>query len=274
MEKQKIKDNIRDTFNTVAKSYDKNQQFIISAKKMADLLHCDNDKLTILDLSTGTGSVAIELAKKYPNANIFAIDISDEMLNVARQKTSQLGLGNITYLLQDVENMNFEGIKFDIVTCGYGLFFYPDMEKVVSDVFNRLSDDGKFIFSTFTEKAFLPYSKIFLDVLERNYNITPPSRIEKRQLVTHDEIEKLFAHIEGLDLETHDIEIVFPMEIDEWWQLLNSTGYKGLLNQLESKYSQFEKEYIEHLQSISNDNLINFNANSMISIVCKTKKVG
>jgi ubiquinone/menaquinone biosynthesis C-methylase UbiE len=268
-EEQAIKDNIKSTFDNVAKSYDRNQQFILSAKKMVDLIHSDNDSLNILDLSTGTGHIAIELAKKFPNSNIYGVDISEEMVNIARLKTKEHGINNITYLVQDVENMDFEDMKFDFITCGYGLFFYPNMEKVVSDISERLSDEGKFIFSTFTDQAFQPYSKIFLELLEQNYNIAPPKRIEKRQLTTQDEIETLCAHIEYDSLEIHDIEIVFPMEINEWWELLNSTGYKGLLNQLESNYSQFEKEYIEHLQSISKDNCIDFNANSLITIVSK-----
>lgn len=268
-EDQTIKDNIKNTFDNVAKSYDRNQQFILSAKKMVDLIHSENDNLNILDLSTGTGHIAIELAKKFPKAKIYGVDISEEMLNIARLKTKEHGINNIIYLVQDVENLDFEDIKFDFITCGYGLFFYPNMEKVVSDISERLSDEGKFIFSTFTDQAFQPYSKIFLELLEQNYNIAPPKRIEKRQLTTQDEIETLCAHIEYDSLEIHNIEIVFPMEINEWWQLLNSTGYKGLLNQLESNYSQFEKEYIEHLQSISKNNCIDFNANSLISIVSK-----
>jgi ubiquinone/menaquinone biosynthesis C-methylase UbiE len=270
-EEQTIKKNIKNTFDDVAKSYDRNQQFIISAKKMVDLIDSENDSLTILDLSTGTGHIAIELAKKYPNTNIYGVDISDEMLGIARLKTEEHGITNITYLVQDVENLDFKDMKFDLITCGYGLFFYPNMVKVVCDVAQRLSPNGKFIFSTFTDQAFQPYSKIFLDILEQNYNIAPPKRIEKRQLTTQDEIETLCAHIEYDSLEIHDIEIVFPMEIDEWWQLLNSTGYKGLLSQLESNYPLFENEYLEHLQSISKDNCIDFNANSLISVV-KTKK--
>ena len=272
-EEQTIKKNIKNTFDDVAKSYDRNQQFIISAKKMVDLIHSENDNLTILDLSTGTGNIAIELAKRFSNANIYGVDISDEMLNVAKLKTKDLGINNITYLTQDVENLDFEDFKFDIITCGYGLFFYTNIEKVVNDVFERLSDNGKFIFSTFTEEAFQPYSKIFLDMLEKNYNIAPPKRIEKRQLTTQDEIENLLANFKYDRLEIHDVEIVFPMEIHEWWQLLNSTGYKGLLSQLKSKYTQFENEYLEHLKSISKDNRIDFNANSIISIVSPKRKI-
>lgn len=266
---QKIKTEIKNTFDAVAKDYDRNRHFLISAKKMVDMISFERDDLTILDISTGTGNVAIELALKFPKAKIYGIDISDEMLKIARLKAKELALSNITYLLLDAEKLGFYDVQFDLVTCGYGLFFFPNVESVVSDVFESLKDGGKFVFSTFTQQAFQPYSKIFLDMLEQNYNIAPPKRIEKRQLVTQDEIEKLLACAKYDTLDVHNIEIVFPMQIHEWWQLLNSTGYKGLLGQLKSDYYLFENEYLEYLKSITKNNYIDFNANSIISVVSK-----
>lgn len=239
----------------------------MSAKKMVDFINIKDKNLNILDLSTGTGNIAIELAIKFPNANIFGVDISAEMLNIAQQKTEKQGIKNITYQLQDVENLEFDNMKFDIITCGYGLFFYPNMDEVFKDICSRLKSDGKFLFSTFTDKAFEPYSKIFLDMLDLNYDIKPPKRIEDKPLRTKDEIKKLSSQVKYKNLEILDIEIKYPMNIEQWWELLNTTGYQGLLSQLEDDYSKFEEEYKSHLKSISKDDNIEFNANSFISIV-------
>lgn len=266
-ENQNIKDGIKNTFNDVAKSYDNNKQFIISAKKMVNSINIKDENLNILDLSTGTGNIAIELAIKFPNANIFGVDISAQMLNIAKQKIENLGIKNITYQLQDVENLDFTDMKFDIITCGYGLFFYPNMDEVFKDVCSRLKSGGKFIFSTFTDKAFEPYSKIFLDMLDVNYNIKPPKRIEDKPLRTKYEIEKLSSQVKYKNLEILNIEIKYPMNIQQWWELLNTTGYQGLLSQLEDDYSKFEQEYKSHLKLMSQDDNIEFNANSFISIV-------
>lgn len=266
-ENQKIKDGIKTTFDDVADSYDENRQFIISAQKMVELIELDGDELHILDISCGTGSIAIELGKKFPHAKIFGVDISDEMLKIARQKTQAQKLNNITYYQQDAENLEFDDMKFDLITCGYGLFFYPDMDKVFCDVCARLKEGGKFVFSTFNENAFQPYSKIFLDMLESNYSVKSPSRLEKRQLTTKDEIEELSCQVKYKALHVHNADIRFPMSINEWWKLLNSTGYSGLLSQLEENYSSFEREYLEQLKSLSEDDSIEFNADSLISVV-------
>jgi len=180
MQNQKIKEGIKNTFDDVAEKYDNNKQFIISAKKMVELIGFENNELKILDLSTGTGNIAIELAKKFPKATIYGVDISSEMLKYAEEKTAKENLTNISYHLQDVEKLDFDGMQFDIITCGYGLFFYPQMEQVFCDVYSKLKTGGKFVFSTWTTNAFQPYSKIFLEMLETNHNIKSPLREDKK----------------------------------------------------------------------------------------------
>src|SRR5215831_13891709 len=53
----------------------------------------------VLDLGTGTGSVAIKAASLVmPGGNVTAVDISPEMLELARQRATSLGLSNIEFL--------------------------------------------------------------------------------------------------------------------------------------------------------------------------------
>ncbi len=267
MQNQKIKDSIKSTFDGVAEEYDNNKQFIISAKKMVELIELENDELKILDLSTGTGNIAIELAKKFPKATIYGVDISSKMLKYAEEKTAKGNITNITYYLQDVEKLDFDGMQFDVITCGYGLFFYPQMEQVFCDVCSKLKTGGKFVFSTWTTNAFQPYSKIFLEMLESNHNIKSPLREDKKRLITTEEIEEFSSLVAYQNLQIHPIDIRFAMSIDEWWKLLNSTGYQGRLNQLGQNYRKFEQEYLEHLHSLHNDGNIEFNADSFVSIV-------
>jgi len=47
-----------------------------------------NDSYTIVDIGTGSGCIAISLAKKLPNAKIYAIDVSEEALKIAKQNAT------------------------------------------------------------------------------------------------------------------------------------------------------------------------------------------
>ncbi|MCG7972837.1 MAG: class I SAM-dependent methyltransferase, partial [Candidatus Thiodiazotropha taylori] len=82
MDTIEYKQTLQTTFDKVSSRYDQNSFFGISAKRLAALLPAA-EGLRVLDLSTGTGSVAIEIAINYPDAQIEAIDLSREMLDIA-----------------------------------------------------------------------------------------------------------------------------------------------------------------------------------------------
>lgn len=273
MDNHKVKELIQNTFDDVAKSYDINEYFTISAKRMVEIISNtqinNTQNLNILDLSSGTGNIAIALSKQYPTSSIHAVDISEEMLKVAKQKTKDEGILNITYYVQDVENLDLGDMKFDIITCGYGLFFYPEMDNVFKDIYNRLTKNGVFAFSTFTQEAFQPYGKMFLDLLSKDYDIKPPETIEKRLLETKDEIEQFVKQVPQIKYEINEIQIQYPMQINKWWDLLNTTGYQGLLTQLGNKYEEFETKYLDILEKKVKNSQIDFSADSFISIVAK-----
>ena len=72
-----------------------------------------NKKLDILDIGTGSGCLAISLAKEFPNAKITAIDISRKALNVAKKNIDKAELNHQIKL----ECLSLENIskKFDII---------------------------------------------------------------------------------------------------------------------------------------------------------------
>lgn len=267
-EHKKIKEGIKSTFDTAADEYDTSEHFIISAKKFVELIELpDSKEIHILDISTGTGNLAIELALKFPNADIHGVDISDKMLDIAKTKTKTLGIKNITFHHQDVEHLEFDNFKFDLIVCGYGLFFYPDMDNVFCDICSRLKDDGVFAFSTFTTSAFEPYSEGFLNMLEKDFDIKPPKVLKKRTLKTIDEIKDLCSLVKYENLDIKSIDIRYPMKVNTLWELFNNAGYKGLLNQLGNNYEQFKTDYIKYLQNMAKENYLEFNADSYITFI-------
>lgn len=121
------------------------------------------DSLKILDIGTGSGVIAITLKKKFPNASITAIDVSESALKVAKEN-AKLNDVDIEFILSDLfENIN---AKYDVIISNppyiaydevidkkvfdnephlalfannKGLYFY---EEILKNVKNYLNDDG------------------------------------------------------------------------------------------------------------------------------------
>ena len=71
-------------------------------------------KLSILDLGTGTAAIALAIAKNRPRASIFAVDASQAALNIAIENAENIAIHNVQFISSDWFNA-FTGQKFDFI---------------------------------------------------------------------------------------------------------------------------------------------------------------
>lgn len=105
----------------------------------------------VLDLGCGTGSITNILAKR--GYDMIGVDISPDMLNVARDKAMEEGL-DVLYLCQDIKEFELYG-TVDAIICTLDVLNYitepKDLQQVFALVKNYLNPDGIFIFDINTE---------------------------------------------------------------------------------------------------------------------------
>ncbi len=92
------------------------------------------DNPLILDLCTGSGAIAVSLAKNIPNAKIVATDISKKALEIARQNAKLNGvLNNIDYIESNLFD-KIKNIKFDIIVSNPPYIETDEIRKLPKDV--------------------------------------------------------------------------------------------------------------------------------------------
>ncbi len=144
------KEQVTKMFDTISKNYDGLNRVISFGidvkwrKKVVAMVKKTQPK-TILDIATGTGDLAINLAET--NAEkIIGLDISSGMLDIGKEKVKTNGLENtIEMVLGDSENMPFEDHSFDAITVAFGVRNFENLEKGLNEILRVLKPKGTFI---------------------------------------------------------------------------------------------------------------------------------
>ena len=84
----------------------------------------------VLDVATGTGDLAIQVAKAAADVRVVGIDPSAKMLEIGRRKLQALGLGERVELRSgDAQKLPFSDAEFDGVCIAFGIRNVPDRER-------------------------------------------------------------------------------------------------------------------------------------------------
>ena len=136
---------VENMFDRIAPKYDFfNRLFslridLLWRKSLVNWMQSDDPK-QVLDVATGTGELAIALWKNL-RVKITAVDLSQEMLNLADKKIKQQG-ANITIQKANAENLPFESNKFDAVSVGFGVRNFENLEKGLSELRRVVKENG------------------------------------------------------------------------------------------------------------------------------------
>ncbi len=96
----------------------------------------------ILDLGTGPGFLAIELAKRFPQAQVVGVDLSPDMLDYARSQRGSKSLTNLDFKLGDAQDIPFEDGFFDLVVSHGMIKCVPDISRALGEVYRVLAGGG------------------------------------------------------------------------------------------------------------------------------------
>lgn len=204
---KKNKENIAAMFNSIAKRYDLLNHLLSGnsdkkwRRKLRKSLHI-GDNTRILDIATGTGDLAIELAKGNPK-QITGIDIAGEMLKIAREKVKKADLDKIILFRKaGAEKIPFSDNQFDYVTVAFGVRNFEDLEKGLSEMLRVLVPGGRAAILEFSK----PEGMIFKHIYSLYFKLILPlvgraiSKSHYAYNYLHDSVEQFPYGNEFLDL--------------------------------------------------------------------------
>ncbi len=176
------KEQVTKMFDTISKDYDGLNRVISFGidikwrKKVVEIVKKQQPK-TILDIATGTGDLAINLAETSAE-EIVGLDISPGMLEVGKEKVKAKQLDNrVKMIIGDSENMPFEDNTFDAITVAFGVRNFETLENGLKDILRVLKPGGTFVILETSvptrfpfKQGYKAYSKFILPSIGRLFS--------------------------------------------------------------------------------------------------------
>ena len=102
---------------------------------------------SVLEIGCGTGATTVPLADAVgPSGRVVGVDIAEPMLEGARRRVAERGLGNITLLQADAQVHSFEPGQFDLITSRFGVMFFADPFAAFSNLLPAARRGGRLCF--------------------------------------------------------------------------------------------------------------------------------
>jgi len=143
------RNDVKVKFNENASQYDSQRKKLIPCfddfySIATSIAKTNINNPNILDIGAGTGLLSFFILDKFPNANVTLIDISEKMLDVAKERFK--ANPNVTYIIHDYTKYKFDK-KYDVIISSLSIHHLTEVEKkrLYYDIYSSLNKDGVFI---------------------------------------------------------------------------------------------------------------------------------
>ncbi len=223
----------------------------------------------VLDVGCGTGASAIPAGQAVgPTGSVLGIDLAEPLLELARTKAADNGLGHVRFQLNDMRHLELPNESFDAVISVFSLFFVDDMQQMMREWWRMVAPGGKMSITTWGPRVLEPAA----DIWWRAVADEQPELIEEfrpwETISQSDTLGNLFVDA-GLSAptlyETNDCQ---PLTCPEdWWPMVMGSGFRWTVDRLGREAAARVKDAC--LKTITSRGITSVECNTIQAVLTK-----
>ena len=223
-----------------------------STTKLIELVNIKQGN-TVLDVACGTGVVTKEIRNKIGNSGyVVGADTSTIAIKIAKkwnEKKSNLDFVNI-----DAEKFSFSK-KFDIITCQYALFFFPNAQKALKNMRNSLKKSGKIGISVHGREE-VPFFTNMLDSITKFIpDYAPPGAPNLDRFGTKSSLKKEISKAGFSKISVKEFVFHYsPGKFEDYWK----NYMKYIAKPLKEKLNELEYSKRKELKQLVKEKTVRY----------------
>jgi ubiquinone/menaquinone biosynthesis C-methylase UbiE len=186
----------------------------------------------VLDVASGRGAVLFPAAERVGSTgSVQGIDLSEEMVHAANSDAAQRGIAT-QVLVMDGEHLDFPDASFDAVLCGFGIMFFPDLGRALTEFRRVLKPGGRIGVSTWQVSQAEDLAIVLHDLDLGGQHVVD-------WFTDPDELASLLTNAGFTDVRVIADTHAFRYDsVDDYWQNARGTGLRRWLDALDAEQTE------------------------------------